>query len=91
MIYKFLYQQTYSVIRKTPLQSVKSDLPLASLQKLKNGYSNHPDPRRLQVSDKAQFIAPGQHLKKLKLCYTLEFDMVRDWTFDEIVVTPITF
>lgn len=35
MTCKLLYQKTYSVFWKTSLQSVKSDLSLASLQKLK--------------------------------------------------------
>ncbi|ODM15140.1 hypothetical protein SI65_09379 [Aspergillus cristatus] len=47
-----------------------------------------PDPQRLQVSDKDQFIAVGQHLEELKLIYTLEHGIVRDWTFNILLHAP---
>lgn len=47
-----------------------------------------PDPQRLQVSDKDQFIAVGQHLEELKLIYTLEHGIVRDWTSNILLHAP---
>ena len=47
-----------------------------------------PDPQRLRVSDKDQFIAIGQHLEELKLIYELDDGIVRDWTFNMLLHTP---
>lgn len=47
-----------------------------------------PDPQRLQVSDKDQFAAIGQHLEEAKLLYSHEDGIVRDWTFKLLCHAP---
>lgn len=48
------------------------------------GYSgpSDPDPRCLRIAHEAQLIALGAHLENLTLKYTLEHDVVHDWTVD---------
>ena len=67
----------------------RAHLPVTALVVNFMDISNYaPDPQRLQVSDKEQFIAIGQHLEELKLVYELDDDIVRDWTFNILLHTP---
>lgn len=68
----------------------RAGLPVTALVVNSMGYEfgYAPDPQRLQVSDKDQFIAIGKHLEELKLLYTLEHDIVCDWTFNMLLHAP---
>jgi len=67
----------------------RAHLPVTALVVNFMDISNYaPDPQRLQISDKEQFIAIGLHLEGLKLIYELDDDIVRDWTFNILLHTP---
>ena len=68
----------------------KAKLPVTAftVNFMGNEFGYAPDPQRLQTSDKGQFVAIGQHLEDLTLRYTLEHDIVRDWTINMILHAP---
>ena len=85
------YENFRSTDSITTLMDVvaRAHLPVTALTvNFMDHFNSAPNPQRLQVSDKEQFIAMGNHLEELKLMYEIDDDIVHDWTFNLLLCTP---